>query len=44
MDFPRRIYPLDPRELTEEQIAVAFAMTSRDPRAFDEIAGGGSEE
>ncbi|MBF8266808.1 MAG: thymidylate synthase complementing protein ThyX family protein [Dehalococcoidia bacterium] len=38
MDFPRRIYPLDPRKLTEEQIAVVFAMTSRDPRPFDEIA------
>ena len=38
MDFPRRVYPLDPRELTEEQIAVVFAMTSRDPRPFDEIA------
>jgi thymidylate synthase ThyX len=38
MDFPRRVYPLDPRDLTEEQIAVVFAMTSRDPRPFDEIA------
>jgi len=34
----RRIYPLDPRDLTEEQIAVAFAMTSRRPEPFDEIA------
>ncbi|MBI4199898.1 MAG: FAD-dependent thymidylate synthase [Chloroflexi bacterium] len=33
-----RIYPLDPRELTEEQIAVVFAMTSRRPEPFDEIA------
>ncbi|MSP79251.1 MAG: hypothetical protein EXR67_06865 [Dehalococcoidia bacterium] len=36
--FPSRVYPLDPRKLTEEQIAVAFAMTSRSPEAFDEIA------
>ncbi len=35
---PRRIYPLSPRHLTEEQIAVAFAMTSRRPEPFDEIA------
>ena len=34
----RRIYPLSPRDLTEEQIAVAFAMTSRRPEPFDEIA------
>lgn len=40
----RRIYPLDPRELTEEQIAVAFAMTSRSPDAFDAIAQRVSEE
>ena len=33
-----RVYPLDPRDLTEEQIAVAFAMTSRRPEPFDEIA------
>ena len=32
-----RVYPLDPRELTEEQIAVTFAMTSRRPEPFDEI-------
>ena len=42
--FQRRIYPLDPRELTEEQIAVAFAMTSRRPEPFDEIAKVVSEE
>lgn len=35
---PRRIYPLSPRDLTEEQIAVTFAMTSRSPEPFDEIA------
>jgi len=38
MDLSRRIYPLDPRELTEEQLAVVFAMTSRNPKPFDEIA------
>ena len=36
--YPRRVYPLDNRELSEEQIAVAFAMTSRRPEPFDEIA------
>ena len=40
----RRVYPLDPRLLSEEQIAVAFAMTSRRPEAFDEIARQVSEE
>ena len=44
MDFPRRVYPLDPRELTEEQLAVVFAMTSRNPQPFDEIAKVVSEE
>ncbi len=34
----RRIYPLDPRELSEEQIAVAFAMTSRSTDPFDVMA------
>ena len=34
----RRIYPLSPRDLTEEQIAVTFAMTSRRPEPFDEVA------
>ena len=38
MDSSRRIYPLDPKELTEEQLAVVFAMTSRNPRPFDQIA------
>ena len=37
-DNSRRIYPLSPRDLTEEQIAVTFAMTSRSPEPFDEIA------
>ena len=36
--YPRRVYPLDNRDLSEEQIAVAFAMTSRRPEPFDEIA------
>ena len=44
MDMSRRVYPLDPRELTEEQIAVAFAMTSRNPQPFDEIAKAVTEE
>ena len=34
----RRVYPLDSRYLTEEHIAVVFAMTSRNPEPFDEIA------
>ena len=42
--YPRRVYPLDARQLTEEQIAVAFAMTSRRPEPFDEIAQEVSEE
>ena len=36
--FLRRVYPLSPRELTEEQLAVVFAMTSRRPEPFDDIA------
>ena len=40
----RRVYPLDTHELSEEQIAVAFAMTSRRPEPFDEIAGQVSQE
>ena len=36
--YPCRVYPLDARTLTEEEIAVAFAMTSRRPEPFDEIA------
>ena len=42
--FPRRIYPLSPKELTEEQLAVVFAMTSRRPEPFDEIAVQVSQE
>ena len=37
-EHPRRIYPLSPRDLSEEQLAVVFAMTSRRPQPFDEIA------
>lgn len=40
----RRIYPLSPRDFTEEQIAVTFAMTSRRPEPFDEIAAQVSAE
>ena len=36
--YAPRVYPLDAHDLTEEQIAVVFAMTSRRPEAFDEIA------
>ena len=36
--YPRRVYPLSPKELTEEQLAVVFAMTSHRPEPFDEIA------
>ena len=35
--YSRRVYPLDAHDLSEEQIAVAFAMTSRRSEAFDEI-------
>ena len=42
--YMRRVYPLDAHELTEEQIAVAFAMTSRRPEPFDEIAQQVSQE
>ena len=42
--YPRRVYPLDAHDLTEEQIAVAFAMTSRRPEPFDEIARQVSQE
>lgn len=36
--YPRRIYPLSPRDLSPEQLAVVFAMTSRRPEPFDQIA------
>ena len=35
--FARRVYPLDPREVSEEELAVVFAMTSRRPEPFDAI-------
>ncbi len=38
MPHAPRIYPLDPRQITEEQLAVVFAMTSRRPEPFDQIA------
>ena len=40
----RRVYPLDAHKLSEEQIAVAFAMTSRRPEPFDQIAEQVSQE
>ena len=43
-EYPCRVYPLDARLLSEEQIAVAFAMTSRRPEPFDEIVREVSEE
>ena len=42
--YPRRVYPLSPRDLTEEQLAVVFAMTSRRPEPFDDIAQQVSQE
>ena len=44
LPYPRRIYPLSPKELTEEQLAVVFAMTSRRPEPFDEIANQVTQE
>ena len=38
MQKSRRIYLLDPKDLNPEVIAVTFAMTSRSPKPFDEIA------
>jgi thymidylate synthase ThyX len=35
--YPLRAYPFNQQELTEEEIAVIFAMTSRRPEPFDEI-------
>ena len=42
--YAPRVYPLDAHDLSEEQIAVVFAMTSRRPEAFDEIAKQVSQE
>ena len=33
-----RVYPLDPAAMTQEEMAVTFAMTSRSPQPFDQIA------
>lgn len=44
MPPPRRIYLLDPKHLSPETIAVAFAKTSRSPNSFDEIAAELSDE
>jgi thymidylate synthase ThyX len=35
--YPLRTYPFNQQKLTEEEIAVIFAMTSRRPEPFDEI-------
>ena len=42
--YPSRVYPLDAHDLTEEEIAVTFAMTSRRAEPFDEIAEQVSQE
>lgn len=44
MPQPRKIYLLDPRHLSPETIAVAFAKTSRSPQTFQEIADELSDE
>ncbi|HUV15333.1 MAG TPA: FAD-dependent thymidylate synthase [Pelolinea sp.] len=44
MPQPRRIYLLDPKQLSPETIAVAFAKTSRSPQSFEEIASELSEK
>ena len=44
MPQPRKIYLLDPRLLSPETIAVAFAKTSRSPQSFKEIADELSDE
>jgi thymidylate synthase ThyX len=44
VSYVRRVSPLDAHELTAEQIAVVFAMTSRRPEPFDEIAKQVSQE
>ena len=38
MSDSRRIYNLDDKGMTQEELAVTFAMTSRSPEPFDEIA------
>jgi thymidylate synthase ThyX len=44
MQQSRKIYLLDPRLLSPETIAVAFAKTSRSPQSFQEIADELSDE
>lgn len=44
MNNRRRIYLLDPKKLSPETIAVAFAKTSRSPKSFQEIAQELSDE
>ena len=44
MPLARKIYLLDPRHLSPETIAVAFAKTSRSPQSFQEIADELSDE
>lgn len=44
MPNPRQIYLLDPQKLPPENIAVAFAKTSRSPESFQQIAQELSEE
>jgi thymidylate synthase ThyX len=44
MPKPREIYLLDPSQLSQEVIAVAFAKTSRSPESFREIAAGLTDE
>ena len=44
MPAQRNIYLLDPKKLSPETIAVAFAKTSRSPQSFQEIANDLSSE
>ena len=44
MNNETRIYSLDSQKMTQEEMAVTFAMTSRSPEAFDEIAQRVTEE
>jgi len=44
MSADRQIYLLNPKELSPETIAVAFAKTSRSPQSFREIAADLTEE
>ena len=44
MESNRRVYLLDPKTLSPETIAVAFAKTSRSPKSFQEIASELSDE